>query len=96
MKTVLNVALPKGRLGEKVYSMFEAAGFETIHIKEILNQPNFSGAYATSRAAVEKVLKENPTVAEEVEKKVREKFQFGKKDVLTDMEEDEEFLEDEE
>ena len=41
-------------------------------------------------------LKENPTVAEEVEKKVREKFQFGKKDVLTDMEEDEEFLEDEE
>ena len=41
-------------------------------------------------------LKENPTVAEEVEKKVREKFQFGKKDVLADMEEDEEFLEDEE
>ena len=41
-------------------------------------------------------LKEHPDVAEEVEKKVREKFQFGKKDVLTDMEEDEEFLEDEE
>ena len=41
-------------------------------------------------------LKENPAVAEEVEKKVREKFQFGKKDVLADMEEDEEFLEDEE
>ena len=41
-------------------------------------------------------LKENPIVAEEVEKKVREKFQFGKKDVLVDMEEDEEFLEDEE
>ena len=41
-------------------------------------------------------LKENPTVAEEVEKKVREKFQFGKRDVLADMEEDEEFLEDEE
>ena len=41
-------------------------------------------------------LKEHPDVAEEVEKKVREKFQFGKKDVLADMEEDEEFLEDEE
>ena len=27
MKTVLNVALPKGRLGEKVYAMFEKAGF---------------------------------------------------------------------
>ena len=25
---MLNVALPKGRLGEKVYSMFEGAGFE--------------------------------------------------------------------
>ena len=34
MKTVLNVALPKGRLGEKVYSMFEAAGFECPSIKE--------------------------------------------------------------
>ena len=27
MKTMLNIALPKGRLGEKVYNMFEAAGF---------------------------------------------------------------------
>lgn len=26
-KTMLNVALPKGRLGEKVYAMFDAAGF---------------------------------------------------------------------
>ena len=34
MKTVLNVALPKGILGEKVYSMFEAAGFECPSIKE--------------------------------------------------------------
>ena len=25
---MLNIALPKGRLGEKVYAMFEAAGFE--------------------------------------------------------------------
>ena len=27
MKSMLNVALPKGRLGEKVYAMFEQAGF---------------------------------------------------------------------
>ena len=34
MKTVLNVALPKGRLGEKVYDMFEKAGFPCPSIKE--------------------------------------------------------------
>ena len=34
MKTMLNVALPKGRLGEKVYAMFEQAGFECPSIKE--------------------------------------------------------------
>ena len=34
MKTMLNVALPKGRLGEKVYAMFERAGFECPSIKE--------------------------------------------------------------
>lgn len=31
---MLNVALPKGRLGEKVYSMFEQSGFECPAIKE--------------------------------------------------------------
>ncbi len=31
---MLNVALPKGRLGERVYSMFESAGFECPSIKE--------------------------------------------------------------
>lgn len=35
MKTMLNVALPKGRLGEKVYLMFEKAGFECPSIKEV-------------------------------------------------------------
>jgi ATP phosphoribosyltransferase regulatory subunit len=30
----INVALPKGRLGEQVYGMFEAAGFECPSIKE--------------------------------------------------------------
>ncbi|MBR0363663.1 MAG: ATP phosphoribosyltransferase, partial [Clostridia bacterium] len=31
---MINVALPKGRLGEKVYSMFEAAGYECPSIRE--------------------------------------------------------------
>ena len=31
---MLNVALPKGRLGERVYAMFEKAGFECPSIKE--------------------------------------------------------------
>ena len=31
---MLNIALPKGRLGEKVYSVFEAAGFECPYIHE--------------------------------------------------------------
>ncbi len=33
-KTFINVALPKGRLGEKVYNMFENAGFPCPSIKE--------------------------------------------------------------
>ena len=31
---MINVALPKGRLGEKVYAMFEATGYECPSIKE--------------------------------------------------------------
>ena len=31
---MLNIALPKGRLGEKIYAMFERAGFECSSIKE--------------------------------------------------------------
>ncbi len=34
MKRTLNIALPKGRLGEKVYAMFEEAGFPCPSIKE--------------------------------------------------------------
>ena len=34
LKQMLNVALPKGRLGEKVYAMFEKAGFECPSIRE--------------------------------------------------------------
>lgn len=34
MDNMLNIALPKGRLGEKVYAMFEKAGFPCPSIKE--------------------------------------------------------------
>ena len=34
MKKMINIALPKGRLGEKAYAMFEAAGYECPSIKE--------------------------------------------------------------
>ena len=34
MDTMLNIALPKGRLGDKVYAMFAAAGFECPSILE--------------------------------------------------------------
>ncbi len=34
MKNTLDIALPKGRLGERVYAMFESAGFECPSIKE--------------------------------------------------------------
>lgn len=34
MKTTLNIALPKGRLGEQVYGMFAKAGFECPEVLE--------------------------------------------------------------
>lgn len=34
MKQTLNIALPKGRLGDKAYSLFEQAGLECPEIKE--------------------------------------------------------------
>ena len=34
MKQMVNIALPKGRLGEKAYAILEAAGFECPSIKE--------------------------------------------------------------
>ena len=34
MDDMLNIALPKGRLGEKVYSLFERAGFECGSIRD--------------------------------------------------------------
>ena len=34
MKEMINIALPKGRLGEKVYDMLERAGYGCPSIKE--------------------------------------------------------------
>lgn len=41
---MLNVALPKGRLGEHVYAMFEAAGYECPSIKETNRKLIFENA----------------------------------------------------
>ena len=49
-------------VGEAMAKVFRAAGYETIHITEIFNEPDFMSAYSTARKTVEKVLKENPTV----------------------------------
>lgn len=49
-------------VGEAMAAVFRAAGYETIHLTEIFNQPKFSGAYGVSMAAVEKVLAENPSI----------------------------------
>ncbi len=37
MDKMLNIALPKGRLGEKVYAMFEAAGFDCPAILSLIH-----------------------------------------------------------
>ena len=34
MKTMLNVALPKGRLGDKAYGLFERAGYDCPELRE--------------------------------------------------------------
>ena len=34
MKDMINVALPKGRLGEKVYSLFESAGYDCPSVRD--------------------------------------------------------------
>ena len=41
---MINIALPKGRLGEKVYSMFEKAGYECPSIKEVNRKLVFENA----------------------------------------------------
>ena len=49
MKPMLNVAVPKGRLGEKVYAMFEKAGFPCPSIKEVNRKLIFENADAGVR-----------------------------------------------
>ena len=49
MNKMLNVALPKGRLGEKVYAMFEKAGFPCPSIKENNRKLIFENAEAGVR-----------------------------------------------
>ena len=46
---MLNVALPKGRLGEKVYAMFEKAGFPCPSIRETNRKLIFENAEAGVR-----------------------------------------------
>ena len=41
---MINIALPKGRLGEKVYAMFEKAGYECPSIKENTRKLIFENA----------------------------------------------------
>ncbi len=49
-------------VGEAMAEVFRSAGYETIHLTEIFNQPKFSGAYGVSMAAVKKVLAEHPSI----------------------------------
>ena len=49
MKTMLNVALPKGRLGEKVYETFEKAGFPCGELRENSRKLIFENAQAGVR-----------------------------------------------
>ena len=46
---MINVALPKGRLGEKVYDMFERAGYPCPSIKENSRKLIFENAEAGVR-----------------------------------------------
>lgn len=48
-------------VGEAMKKEFEAAGYPTIHVKEVFNT-DFSNAYPTARAAILEVLEQNPTV----------------------------------
>ena len=46
---MINVALPKGRLGEKVYAMFEKSGYECPSIKEVNRKLIFENEEADVR-----------------------------------------------
>ena len=47
---MLNIALPKGRLGEKVYKIFEEAGYATAMIRSLRNSIDFEYERSLERA----------------------------------------------
>ncbi len=49
MEQIINVALPKGRLGEKVYSIFEKSGYECSGLKEENRKLTFENRQAGVR-----------------------------------------------
>ncbi len=49
MKDILNIALPKGRLGEKVYDLFEKAGYPCPEIRETNRKLVFENTEAAVR-----------------------------------------------
>ena len=55
MSEMLNIALPKGRLGEKVYDMFEKAGFDCPSIRENSRKLIFENAEAGVRYFCDKL-----------------------------------------
>ena len=48
----INVALPKGRLGEKVYAMFEQSGYECPSIKETNRKLIFENAEVEAKVTL--------------------------------------------
>ena len=49
MEKIINVALPKGRLGEKVYSIFEKSGYECSELREENRKLTFENKQAGVR-----------------------------------------------
>lgn len=49
---MINVALPKGRLGEKVYDIFEKAGYDCPAIREENRKLTFENREAGDRKSV--------------------------------------------
>lgn len=49
-------------VGDAMADEFEHLGYQTIHIRDIFDSPNFTGAYTRSLKAAEKVLDEYPSI----------------------------------
>lgn len=50
------------RVGDEMAKVLESRGIETVHCREIFDNPAYSGAYDRSLAAIEKQLKETPSI----------------------------------